>query len=288
MYIDPERAVVIQRLIRQQIETKLIYQDFRKTVPAENMPNVEQAITRQFEQTELKKLLKQENVPSREELEWKLRAKGTSIDREKRGFMERTVAQQWIRQQIKLDDEITHEQMLTWYQAHATEFDKPARAKWEELMVRTSKYPSKEEARQAIAQMGNQVLSGVPFAQVAKTQSDGSTATAGGARDWTSKGSLVAEDMDRALFGLPLGQMSQIMESPTGLHILRVTEREAASRTPFLEAQVDVRDKIRQERTKKQLQEYVSRLQKQYPVWTVFDDPSAKPQVSGRPETPRY
>ena len=183
---------------------------------------------------------------------------------------------------------MTHEQMLVWYSAHATEFDKPARARWEELMVRLSNHRSKEEAQQKLAAMGNQVIGGVAFVEVAKTQSDGVTASQGGQRDWTTKGSLVAKELDEALFGLPVGKLSQILEGPTGLHIIRVTERKEASRTPFIEAQVNVRDKIRQERTKKQLQEYVARLQKQYPAWTIFDNPTGQPQAAAQRETPRY
>ena len=67
--------------------------------------------------------------------------------------------------------------------------------------------------------MGNQVFAGAPFAEVAKAGSDGVTAAAGGQRDWTNKGSLACQELDRALFGLPVGQLSPIIEGPTGFHI---------------------------------------------------------------------
>lgn len=286
--VDPQRRAILQQLIRQQIETKLIYQDFRRTVPAEGLPNIEQALTKQFEQTEVKKLLKRENTESRQDLEWKLRARGSSLDREKRMFMERVVAQQWIQEQIKLDKEVTHEQMLSWYQGHLVEFEKPARARWEELMAATSKYRSNEEAYAAVAQMGNQVLSGAPLAEVAKAQSHGPTATTGGVREWTTKGALTSEQVDRALFGLPVGQLSPILEGKTGYHIIRVIERQEPTRTPFLEAQKDVGDKIRQERTRKQYGEYVARVRKQFPIWTIFDNPTKKSKPEEGEEPSRY
>ena len=80
--------------------------------------------------------------------------------------------------------------MVVYYREHLKEFTTPARAQWEELMVRYSKYPTKAAAFEAIARMGNQVFGGVPFAQVAKAGSDGVTAADGGRRDWTTKGSL--------------------------------------------------------------------------------------------------
>ena len=146
--------------------------------------------------------------------------------------MQKTISQQWIHQKVKPDDEITHEEMLgSGIRAHLREFEKPPRARWEELMVRLSKYPSSEAAYAALAAMGNEVaLAGRPLAEVAKARSDGPTAADGGARDWTNQGSLAAEQLDRALFALPPGRLSPILESKTGLHIIRVLEREGLTR----------------------------------------------------------
>lgn len=275
-FVDAQRRAIIQQLLRQQVETKLIYQDFRRMIPSENMPNIEQSLTRQFEQTELKKLLKRENVDSNQDLEWRLRAKGTSLEREKRIFMEQVIRQQWMREQIKVDQEVTHEQMLAYYKAHLAEFEKPARARWEELMVSFSKYPSKEAAYATLAQMGNRVLGGAAWAEVAKAQSDGPSSSDGGRRDWTTKGSLVSEVLDRNLFGLPVGQLSPILEGTTGYHIIRATERQEQSCTPFSEVQKEVREKIHQERVRKMYAAYVVKIQKQFPIWTIFDSVEKK------------
>ena len=91
------------------------------------------------------------------------------------------------------------------------------RAKWEELLVRFSKYSSEEAAGEAIARMGNRCRAGVPFAGVARARTDGVEAAKGGRHDWTAKGSLVPE-LDQALFGLPIGQLSPIIKSPVGWH----------------------------------------------------------------------
>ena len=90
-------------------------------------------------------------------------------------------------------------------------------------------------------------------------------------RYWTSKGSLVCEQLDQALFGLPPGRLSPIIEGANGFHIVRVIEREEAGVTPFLEAQVEIREKIRRRRTREQLQAYLDRLREEIPVWTIFD-----------------
>jgi hypothetical protein len=152
------------------------------------------------------------------------------------------------------------------------DFTTPARAQWEELMARYSKYPTRAAAHDAIAQMGNQVWAGTPWAQVARTGSDGPTAAEGGPRPWTSQGALTCQALDAALFTLPLGQLSPIVEGDNGYHIVRVINREAEAVKPFLEAQVDIKKKIAEQRSQKQFREYLAKLEARTPVWTIFDD----------------
>ena len=93
------------------------------------------------------------------------------------------------------------------------------------------------------------------------------------------------EALDQAVFGLPAGQFSQVLESENGYHIIRVIERQEARMVPFLEAQTEIKPKIKQWRTKEQLDADLLRLQQQTPVWTVFDDDPKPTQASASDET---
>ena len=251
--MSPSHRALIYQVVRQLIDYKLIYQDFLKTVPKEALPSIEENVDRHFEESQLKVLMKRENVTTLADLETALRAKGSSFDRERRNFMEQVVAQQWIEQKIKGDkedkeEEVTHEEMLAWYQAHLKDFEHPAKARWEELMASFAKHANRDEAYAAVAAMGNRVLAGASLADVAKSASEGFTAWKGGQRDWTHKGNLSSESLDQALFSLPVGQLSQILESNDGFHIIRVAERQELTRTSFEDAQKEVKENIKKER----------------------------------------
>ncbi len=275
--LEKQRELLIQQRLKNIIEMKLIYLDAKRSIPEEGWPHIEKQILKQYEDMELDRMMKKAGVSTAREFDQKLRSLGTSLDREKKSYVERTLAQQWVRQQIKRDEEITYDQMVAYYRGHQNEFTAPARARWEHLMVRYGKYPTKVAAFEAIAQLGNQVvLQGRPFAEVARAGSDGITAAQGGVRDWTAKGGLVNEEMDKALFSLPVGQMSPIIQGPDGYHIIRVTEREEEAVRPFLEAQVDIRQKIVEQRSQKQFREYMAKLEARTPVWTIYGDLNKK------------
>jgi len=280
---EAAKTQLMRQLLRQQIETKLAYLDARRTIPADNIPKIEKDIGEHFDKQEIERYRKALGVTTDDQLNEKLAAMGTTLDRERRMFIERMIARQWVQQKVKFAGDVAHAEMLAYYHEHAAEFTQSAKARWEELMVRFSRHVRRDEAYQLIAEMGNRVLKGTPLAQVAKELSEGPTSSDGGAYGWTTQGSLVSRVLDAAIFGLPVGELSQIIEDQQGLHIVRVTERAEATKTPFLEAQVGIREKIKQQKSDEQLRKYLERLKKDVPVWTIFDEQPGSAQQ--RPQT---
>jgi PPIC-type PPIASE domain len=268
---DKQRTLLIKQRLINRIESRIIYMDAKQSFPAEHFGEVEKQMDKFYESTALPALYKCCEVKSTTELDQKLHKRGLSLDYARKSFREWILVQQFMGQQIKRDDEITYDQMHKYYQDHLSEFEKPAQAKWEELMVQFSKFRNKEEAYEAIARLGNQVFSGADFAAVARNGSQGLTAANGGEYPWTTKGSLKYAEIDQAIFELPEKQLSQIIETEKGYHIIRVIERIETDRTSFRTAQVDIKEKIIQERTNKQLKDYLDRLENKIPVWTVYD-----------------
>lgn len=277
--LDRKLKEVVRHRLEQKVQVSLIVQHAARNIPAENLKRVREIVGREFERQEVPRMIKAAEVRSRRELEDKLLSAGMSLEARKREWVDQVLAADWLRQQVRPSTAISHEELLNYYHEHLAEFEHPARVRWEQLMVRVSNYPSREAARAALAAMGNAVLRGVPFAEVAKSKSEGPTASQGGLRDWTSQGSLTSEVLDRALFGLPVGELSPILEEDNVMHIVRVIQRQEAERTPFIEAQVEIREKIRKEREAVAREAFLARLRREIPVWTAFDN---EPTVEAR------
>lgn len=275
------REQLIRKILPQHIEMKLLYVDAKRNLPPEAITNINQQLTKRFEEVEVSERMKKLKLNSRRELEEQLAKWGTSLEQEKRAFVEKAIAQQWVFEKLRKDEEITHEELLDYYQAHAAEYEHPTRVRWEHLEVSFARHPDKREARHIIAMMGNAVQQGRPFAEVAKEGSEGVMATRGGQRDWLTQGSLKSEILDRALFSLSVGAMSPILEDETGFHIVRVVEREDAFRTPFEEIQGEIREELKNEHKQKRLKEFVEQLREEIPVKTIFDEQTADSGGSG-------
>lgn len=270
------QAQAFRDMLPNFIETKMVYLDFMRNIPSDRHEEMQERLDEQYGKLQLDKDMEAAGVNSPAEFDMQLRTIGSSLEKKRRQFLERTIATEQIRTHAKINDEVTHQEMLDYYQDNLEDYRNPARSRWEQLMVSFEKCPNRDEAWQQIVAMGNEVLRGAPLESVAKRSSHDLRADEGGQHDWTSKNSLRYESIDKAIFSLPVGELSEIIESEQGLHIIRVLEREGDTVTPFSEVQNKIKEKIKNDRFKQEVQKYLTEVKRRTQVWTVFDGPLAE------------
>ncbi len=275
-----QRDQLIRMRLQQLIDTRAVLNEAKRKIPEDGLKKAMEKFDEDFARNVVPQMLRDRKVADAAQLEELLKREGTTLERQKRDFAETVLCKSWLSESAKYEAEVTHEQMLQYYHAHAADYEFPAECRWEQISMRFEKSPSKAEAFAALARAGNEVLEGRPFAEVARSVSQGSTASQGGAFDWTKQGSLASKPIDDALFTLPEGMLSRIIEDERGFHIVRVVERREARRTPFLEAQVEIRKKILDERAGVARKQYVEDVRKRTTVWTAYDDPATAPTFS--------
>lgn len=278
---DTIRENMIKQRLDSLIQTKMVLDVVRRKIPEEGFKKFSEKIGEQFDNVEVPKALVKSDLKTPKELDEDLRKTGSSLEREKRAYIERQMSMIWVHQNVKSDDEVTHEDMVKYYREHEHEYDYPAKVKWEQILVRFDRCP-KSEAYRKLAEAGNKIFDGADFAAVAKSVSQGITASTGGVHDWTTKGSLVSEEVDNALFTLPAGKLSPILEDAKSFQIVRVVERKDAGRTPFTEAQGEIKRRLKWERSQVAGQKYVTEIRKQVKVWTIFDEHEADDLVPAK------
>ena len=226
-------------------------------------------------------LMRDHGAESYSELDALLRGYGTTLDKQIRLFGEDRLGRQMVGQHMKMNPDITHDEMLDYYREHIADYAVPAKAKFEILTIKWSGFPTHEEALNKLAAMGNEVVFGANFAAVAAKHSQEPNAKEGGQYDWITQGALASQPIDRAIFALEVGKLSQIIQDDTGCHIIRVTARQPAGQVPFLEAQEKIKETIRINKINNDYRKFLETLQARTEVWTIFDPPAMAQQPSG-------
>ena len=263
---------LILKQVRGQIPIKVLLAEVRRKVPKEELEKTWKQLEIIFDRSYLQTALKENKVASAEAYDAMLKAGGSSLEKLKQQFVELQLAQQFWNDHAKVDEQVHPEELHAYYLAHYEKYKFSAKVRWEQLLVKFAGR-SKREAYDLIADMGNQVRNGAPWDAVAKARSEGITAAKGGAWEWTNKGSMKSKALDDALFTLPLGTMSQIIEDERSFQIVRVIERTEAGAIPFEEKQREIKKLIVDERIKKKKNDYLQELVKEYKpqIWTIFD-----------------
>ena len=264
---EKQRQAAIPLLLPQFVESKILYQGAVRGLPdGVDLEGIFEQVEGQFEQSALPKMMESAGVKSVVEFDARLRGQDYSLRQLKRNWAVKQFTRHSVGQAIGRIPETTHQEMLDRYQEKLASYEKPARAKWEQIVVRFDRTSSRNEAKKMIVDIGNRIVYGADFAATAKEHSHGYNAAEGGYCDWTTQGALALEEVDKAVFAFPVGELSPMIETKQGFYIVRVIERELASRTSFLDAQVDIKKEIESEKRKAAFDKYVDKLRKEIPV----------------------
>lgn len=92
------------------------------------------------------------------------------------------------------------------------------------ILVRINEITSEADARRKLATVKERLEHGEDFGELAKRYSDDLSAAKGGDLGWVYQGDTVPE-FERAMDALQPGQVSDIVQTPFGLHLIQVLER---------------------------------------------------------------
>ena len=113
-----------------------------------------------------------------------------------------------------------------YYREHKDEFERPARAKVRFVMInRAPNAADTAAARAKVNEIRARLVKGGDFAEIAKAESaDSGSAVAGGSLGKIRK-EQTTPAFDAAAFSLPVGQLSEPVQTPFGYHLIQVQSR---------------------------------------------------------------
>ena len=138
----------------------------------------------------------------------------------------------------------------TLYQQRHAEFYQPEKRRASHILVRSNRDASeamRSMALQKIEAAKARLDKGESFTSVAKDTSDDATSEKGGDLGFFPKGAMVPE-FDEAVFSLAKGEVSDIVETDFGFHIIQLNEIKPATETPLKEVYEKLAEAVRKEK----------------------------------------
>lgn len=182
------------------------------------------------------------------------------------------VIQKYVSTRLLSQVAVTDQAAREFYDKNQDKMQRPERAHLRHILVRVEPNAAaadKDKAREKAEDLLERIQGGEDFAKLAAENSDDpGSKVRGGDLSWISRGQTVPP-FEKAAFALTKpNDLSGVVESQFGFHIIQLVEREAASAVPFEEARPRITEVLQQKQAGERLQAHVGDLKKKGKVET--------------------
>jgi peptidyl-prolyl cis-trans isomerase C len=167
-----------------------------------------------------------------------------------------------LQQEVASQVAVKPTEISGFYEKNPDKFQQPeaVRASHVLITVPEGAAPAARAAARAKAEtVLKQARAGADFAKLARTYSDDASKGRGGDLGFFPKGQMVPA-FEAAAFALAPNQVSDIVESPFGYHVIKVIEKRPAQSVPFSEAAPRIEQYLRQEQQQARTKAFVDQL----------------------------
>jgi len=271
--LPPEFTEQYEKQVRQWALEKLISEQLleEKVKEARIIVTEEEVISR------IREMLAAQQPPlSLEEYHERLAERGQSFDEHKNEFRKQLGYQKLMEPQWADNINVTEDDAREYYSENPKQFEVPEQVRASHILIKPDTSDpnidpneAKAGAKAKAQDLLKQIKEGADFAELAKANSGCPSGANGGNLGFFGRGQMVAP-FEKAAFQLKPGQLSDIVETQYGYHIIKVTDRKDASVIPFEQTRDDIiNGRIRKKQSefiKKYIQSLKDKADIVYPI----------------------
>lgn len=250
---DPQaqhiRKQVLEQIINEELLLKEAERQKRSVPPAD--------IDKRFKQL-------QARFPAEEAFSQELKNRGLTAEQLKQNIKRGLMRQQILTKEVFDKVSVSPKELEAFFNKNKNNYVQQEEIHARHILIRVDADASPEDDRKA-KDRANAVLvkakKGKDFGQLAKEHSDGPTKEREGDLGYFGRGQMV-KPFAEAAFSLKVGQVSDLVRTKFGYHIIKVEDRREAKRLSYKQAENQVKDDLTKEKVNARYQEYIDGLRK--------------------------
>jgi peptidyl-prolyl cis-trans isomerase C len=236
--------------LTQLASSELLYQEASKV----EIKDLDRLVTEKVAEGKAK-------FPSEAEFQKSFQASGLTMDQVRETVRKQLVINNFIETRFK--ETVSDEETKKFYDQNVEKyFKKGERVKASHILVGVDKTATAEEklkAKEKAEALLKRVQGGEDFAAIAKKESTCSSAARGGDLGIFGKG-VMTPIFEKTAFALNKGELSSVVETPFGYHIIKLEDKLAAGTEKYEEVKEKIADFLKGEKIKKAIAQLVQEL----------------------------
>jgi peptidyl-prolyl cis-trans isomerase C len=264
---DAQLSEMRKRMLDNLIAYELLYQESKKKGVKVTNATVDEKVNelkKQYpDEAEFKKMLSSSGLT---EADLKLHMK--------RGIAIEQLVDKEIVQKITVSDKETRD----YYDSNLERFKQPEQVKASHILIKVDPETDKSEkaqARKQIETIQKKVKKGEDFEALAKEHSGCPSSAKGGDLGYFGRGQMV-KPFEDAAFALKPGQVSDIVETRFGYHLIKLADKKPPTTVGFEEVKEGIKAQIKRQEVQEKVLAYVEGLREKAKVETFLAEKPVK------------
>ena len=252
---DAARAKLDETALNRLIDRKLVEQKIRELDIRIGEEEVRQAIED----------VKRQNKLSQEALVAALANQGLSFDQYKAQIREQLERLRLVSQEVRAKIQVGEREMREYYEANRGKFGAEDNFRARNIFFRLEeKMPADQVKKVMTTAMTvlHEARSGKDFAELARQYSDDPAAKKNGGDLGTFRKGDILPEFEESLVRMQPGEVSDLIYTATGLHILKLEERTPGTPRPFDQVQGEIEDILYRKKSEDRFNQWVADLRK--------------------------
>lgn len=211
----------------------------------------------------IKEMTSKQKMPF-EEFVAMLKAKGQNLDQCKQELRKDLAYEKLMESELADSINITEEEAKNYCSQNPEQFQTPEHVRASHILIRLNFADPdevKKKAKEKAQSLLEQIKGGADFSELARANSDCPSALRGGDLNFFRRGAMVPA-FEEAAFELDVGQVSDIIETQFGLHIIKVTDKKDAQVSTFEEVKSDIKQRLTRNKQRELSSQYIEKLKK--------------------------
>ncbi len=170
--------------------------------------------------------------------------------------------QKLIRDRFESSAQVSEKEARSFYDTHSEAFVRPEQVRARHILVRPDPdggEQGEQAAREKLQDLRKQAEGGKDFEELAKEHSEGPSSEQGGDLGYFPRGKM-AKPFEDAAFALEPGEMSDVVKTRFGYHLIKLEDRKPEGVLPFEDVQQAVQQHLGREAVKEAVKSYVQQL----------------------------
>jgi parvulin-like peptidyl-prolyl isomerase len=194
----------------------------------------------------------------------KLAAEGNTLENVKKEVKGQMLRMRLLRREVQSRILITDQEIGEFYDKHRQDYEGKEAVRIRQIFLPVRAEADKKErdnVRNQAGELRERILKGEAFEPLAAQFSKGPAAAQGGDIGFVERGVILPE-VEKAAFSLSAGQLSEVIETEMGFHIIAVVDKRGAGLKPLSVVRNEIKAKIEDEKISKKYDEWIDEIRK--------------------------